>query len=103
MALAKAKLESTRKPLQFSYKDLLELERAGLLDGKRVELIDGELIERSPTHPPHAIATMHFDDRLSRALGDKVLISVQNPLHLSRDLDDKHLPLPDVAVIERHS
>jgi Uma2 family endonuclease len=103
MTLAKDRLESTRKPLQFSYKELLKLERAGLLAGKRVELIDGELIEMSPANPPHAIATTELSEALILALGDRAKVSVHNPLRLSRDMDDKHLPLPDIAVIERRA
>jgi Uma2 family endonuclease len=101
MTLVKEKLETTRQPFKFSYRQLLEMDRAGILGDKRVELIDGELIEMSPPNPPHAIATMLLDNRFGQALGDKALVNVQNPLRLSPDMEDRNLPLPDIVVIKQ--
>jgi Uma2 family endonuclease len=101
MSLVEASLNPARKPHEFTYRELLEMSRAGIFGDKRVELIDGELIEMSPQNPPHAITTTELTDVLVRILGDHAKISVQNPLRLSDNLEDKHLPLPDIAVIKR--
>jgi Uma2 family endonuclease len=101
MTVVKEKLETTRRPYRFSYRQLLEMDRAGILGDKRVELIDGELIAMSPPNPPHAIATTELDNSLTLALADRAKVSVQNPIRLSPDMEDRNLPLPDLAVIER--
>lgn len=103
MTLVKERLETSRKPLKFTYRELLALDRAGVLEGKRLELIDGELIEMSPPNPPHALATTELGEALILALGERAKVSVQNPLRLSPDLNDRNLPLPDIAVIARRA
>lgn len=65
MRLVKSGLEITRKPLKFSYRELLELDRASILGDKRVVLIAEELIERSPPNPRHAMATTELSDMKS--------------------------------------
>ena len=101
MTVVKGSLESTREPVKFTYKDLLELDRAGILGDKRVELIDGEIIEMSPPKPGHAITVTELSEALTLALGDRAKVSVRNPLRLSASMDDRHLPLPGIAVIKR--
>lgn len=103
MTLVKEKPAATRQTLRFTYRQLLEMDRAGILGDKRVELIEGELIEMSPPNPPHAIATTELDDILTRTLGDRAKVSVQNPLRLSPDMNDRNLPLPDIAVVKRRT
>lgn len=62
----------------------------------RVELIDGELIDMAPIGPDHAGIVNQLNRLLTFAVGDKAVISIQNPLVL----DDYHEPQPDIAVLK---
>ena len=46
---------------QFSYKELLELERSGLLGNEHIELLEGEII-MAPPNPSHTITTIRISD-----------------------------------------
>jgi Uma2 family endonuclease len=83
----------------FTYKELLELDGAGLFNNQRVELLEGEIIVIPGPNPPHAITTGEARDALGNALGDQAKVWLQNPLRVSEDLEDKNLPLPDVLVL----
>jgi Uma2 family endonuclease len=84
----------------FTYKELLELDRAGLFNNQRVELLGGEIIVMPPPNPPHAITITQANKSFTRAFGDLVEVSVQNPLRLSADTEDKNLPMPDVMILK---
>lgn len=62
----------------------------------RVELIDGELIDMVPIGPDHAGTVNQLGRLLTFAVGEKALISIQNPVVL----DDHHEPQPDIAVLK---
>jgi len=66
-----------------------------LSEGGRFELIEGEIWEMAPIGSPHAGCVARVDRLLQRALGDDVIVSVQNPLHL----DDFSEPEPDLQVL----
>lgn len=66
-----------------------------LSEGGRFELIEGEIWEMAPIGSPHAGCVARVDRLLQRALGDDVIVSVQNPLHL----DDFSEPEPDLQVV----
>jgi Uma2 family endonuclease len=89
-----------RQKKQFSYKELLELERSGVLTHDRVELLEGDIIIMPPANPPHAIATGEARDTIGEALAGKAKVWMQNPLRLSESMDDKNLPVPDILVIK---
>ncbi|MGL4611473.1 MAG: Uma2 family endonuclease [Trueperaceae bacterium] len=95
--MAQAVTERQRK--QFTYRELLELDRIGIFENQHVELLDGELIIMSPPNPPHAITTGELRDALGNAFINKAKVWMQNPLRLSEDMEDKNLPLPDVLVL----
>jgi len=59
------------------------------------ELLDGEIFDMSPINSLHAAAVKRLNRILSRLLGDKVLLSVQDPILLS----DNSEPQPDIAVL----
>lgn len=65
----------------------------------RIELIGGELIDMPPSGPPHASRTTRVCTILHRALGERAIVSTQNPIILG----DLNAPQPDIAVLElRH-
>jgi Uma2 family endonuclease len=87
---------------KFTYRDLVEMERAGILgEDERVELLHGNLVAMTPVNPPHALVVDELHERFIEVLGKKARVRSQNPLRLSRDLNDAELPLPDVLLIER--
>jgi len=70
--------------------------RAGILmEGDRVELIDGELVEMHTIGSRHAACVNRLTRLLVTALGDRALISIQNPVGLDRYSE----PQPDVLVL----
>ena len=69
---------------------------AGILtEDDRVELIEGEIVQMSPIGPRHAACVIVLTRRLVLALGDRALVSPQNPVRLPLDTE----PQPDVVVL----
>ena len=66
-----------------------------LTEDDRVELIDGEIVQMSPIGVRHIAAVNRCNRVFSRAAGDRVLVSIQNPV----DLDPYNEPQPDVALL----
>lgn len=64
-------------------------------EDERIELIEGRLIQMSPKNIKHAIATKRANRWLAKALGDRVIIGVQDPILLN-DLSE---PEPDISLI----
>ncbi len=62
---------------------------------ERVELIEGQLVAMSPIGSPHFAAVNEFNRALVKAVEDRAIISVQNPVRLN----DRTEPEPDVAVL----
>jgi Uma2 family endonuclease len=68
----------------------------GILDGdSRVELIRGEVIEMTPIGVRHAGCVINLQALFHSLLGDRVVVSVQNPIRLPNDSE----PQPDVALL----
>lgn len=84
----------------FTYQELLELDRAGIFDNQRVELLEGEIIVMPPPNPPHAITITEVCKRFTTTFGEKITVSVQNPLRLSPDVENKNLPMLDVLILQ---
>jgi Uma2 family endonuclease len=83
----------------FTYRDLLEMERIGIIgEDERIELLDGR-IYRMTIKPPHAWAVSALTQRFSVAFDGRATIATQHPLRLSDDLDDTELPQPDVMLL----
>jgi Uma2 family endonuclease len=69
---------------------------AGILtDGDRVELIEGELVAMAPIGSEHVAATNALTRLLVLAVGERGIVSVQNPVRLTRRSE----PQPDFAVL----
>ena len=69
---------------------------AGILhEDERVELIEGELVALTPIGSEHMGAVIRVSKWFERAIGDRVLVSVQNPVRLSVHSE----PLPDVVLL----
>jgi Uma2 family endonuclease len=64
-------------------------------DDDRVELIDGELLTKSPIGSRHVACVNALTSLLVLAVGDRGIVSVQNPIRLNASNE----PLPDVAVL----
>jgi len=80
----------------FSVGDFDTMLRSGiLLEDDRVELIEGEIVEMSPVGSEHAALVNRWTRLLSLELGDRAIVSVQNPIRLG-DLSE---PEPDLALL----
>lgn len=64
---------------------------------ERVELIDGEIFEMSPVGSLHVRCVNFLTDLLVRMLGEKFLVSIQNPIISANDTE----PQPDLTVLHR--
>src|SRR5688500_5684417 len=68
---------------------------AGILStDDRVELLDGEIVEMSPIGPPHAGIVNRLNRMLIQRLGDRAVVTVQNPLRIV----PRSEPQPDFVV-----
>jgi Uma2 family endonuclease len=75
------------------------MEAAGILnEDSRVELIRGQIIDMAPIGAPHLNMVNRLTRLLPAIVGDRGVISVQNPVRL----DDGSEPQPDVAVLLPH-
>ena len=69
---------------------------AGVLgEDDRVELVEGEIVEMAPVGARHAASVNALARLLQRQVGDRALVSVQNPVRLS----PRSEPQPDLAVL----
>jgi Uma2 family endonuclease len=60
----------------------------------RLELLDGEIVEMSPIGPRHAGCVNRLNTMLVRAVGERAVVTVQNPVIL----DAYGEPQPDLTV-----
>jgi Uma2 family endonuclease len=82
----------------FTVEEYYQMYEAGLFaNGERVELIRGEIIKMSPIGRRHAACVIRSSDVLTRKLGNRILLSVQNPLVL----DNTSMPEPDIVLLKR--
>ena len=81
---------------RFTVDDYRRLAEVGILtEDDRVELLDGQIVRMSPIGDRHMAAVNRCNRVFSRAAGERVLVSVQNPV----DLDPYNEPQPDVALL----
>lgn len=66
-----------------------------LKHGERVELIEGVIVDRAPIGSPHAGIVKRLIQVLARAVGDRAIVSVQNPVVLG----DFSEPEPDLMLL----
>lgn len=78
-------------------RDYYRMAEAGILTREdRVELIEGEIVEMVPIGSGHSGTVNALTYRLTRAAGDRALVSVQGPLRLS----DSSEPQPDLMLLQ---
>jgi Uma2 family endonuclease len=76
-----AQLEFPRR--LFSIDEYHRLGEAGILaPDDRVELFEGELVQMAPIGSWHVGKVIRIDRLFSRCLGDRALVSIQNPIAL---------------------
>src|SRR5207245_9288153 len=69
----------------FTVDEYLRMGEAGIFDPEaRLELIEGEIIEMSPVGDRHVICVNRATALFSARLAGKAMVSVQNPVRLSR-------------------
>ncbi len=82
---------------KFSVKEYNQMPQAGILKKEeRVELIRGEIVKMSPIGRHHAACVNRLIRVFTRELGDRVIVTAQNPV----ELDDYSEPEPDIALLE---
>jgi len=81
---------------RFTAHEYLKMAELGVLaPDEKLELIEGEIYKKmSPIGLPHLWCVMRLTKIFERVLGNKVFVSVQNPLRL----DDYNEPEPDVVL-----
>ena len=80
----------------FNVDEYYRMAEVGLLSpDDRVELIEGEIVEMSPIGSTHGGTVKRSSTFLRRELGDAVIVSVQDPIHLN----DFSEPQPDIALL----
>jgi Uma2 family endonuclease len=85
----------TRRPLTVA--EYHQMGEAGILtEDDRVELIEGQLIAMSPIGSDHSGTVNALTRALVRAVGDRGVVAVQNPVQL----DDLSEPQPDFSVLK---
>jgi len=84
-------------PHRFTTADYFRMVAAGILtEDDRVELLGGQIVDMSPSNPPHAAAVARVLRVFNRALrDDQALARDQSPL----DLEPYDAPEPDVALV----
>ncbi len=79
----------------FTVQEYEQMIRAGLFgEDDRLELIEGEVIAMSPIGPGHAGRVNRLNRLFARRVGERALISVQNPVRLAHSE-----PQPDLALL----
>jgi Uma2 family endonuclease len=82
---------------QFSVTDYVSMREVGILrEDDNVELIDGEVRPMAPIGPFHAAITNLLVKLITQQLGDRAIVSIQNPVNLNMYSQ----PQPDIAVLQ---
>ncbi|WP_376790048.1 Uma2 family endonuclease [Thermoflexus sp.] len=80
----------------FTVEEYHRMAEVGILsEDDRVELIEGELIAMSPIGSRHAACVKRLVRLLDRAVGERAIVSAQDPIRLGRHSE----PQPDVALL----
>src|SRR5262245_51187676 len=81
---------------RFTVDQYHRMTEAGIFDlDCRVELVDGVIFEMTPVDPWHSGVVNWLNHRFVTALGDRVVVHVQNPV----GLDARSEPQPDVMLL----
>lgn len=74
--------------------------QAGIFsEDDRVELIEGEVVAMSPTGSRHAACVKRLLRLFDRSVGDRAIVSVQDPIRLS----ERSEPQPDLTLLKPRS
>ena len=81
---------------RFTVKDFYRMAEVGILSQHdHVELLDGEIVDMTPIGSRHAACVNRLNSLLADLLGQRAIVSVQNPIDLGPDSE----PQPDLAVL----
>ncbi|MBI4499944.1 MAG: Uma2 family endonuclease [Gemmatimonadetes bacterium] len=81
----------------FTADDYHRLGQLGILhEDDRVELVDGQVVVMSPIGRRHAGRVNYLTNVLVKLVGDRGVVSVQNPLLVN----DEYEPQPDILVLK---
>jgi Uma2 family endonuclease len=87
-------VESVRR--LFTVEEYHRMAEAGILDpDERVELIEGEVLQMAPIGPRHAGCVINATRMFITGLGDRVVVSPQNPLVIR----PRSEPQPDLLLL----
>jgi Uma2 family endonuclease len=87
----------TPTPAKISVERFHKMAEAGVFaPDERIELIDGEMLTMAPIGGPHMSMVNRLNALLVRAVGDRGVVSVQNPVALPPNSE----PQPDVVVLK---
>lgn len=92
-------LESERSPevRLFTVDEYYCMGEAGVFDNDgQVELLAGRIYKLSPKNPLHSAAVGVAGKYLSKCIGEKASVRMQEPIHL----DDYSEPEPDIALVK---
>ena len=88
--------ERLYEPHRLSVDDFHRMGEAGIFaPDARVELLDGEIIDMTPIGTPHTSRTKFLNQRLSAAVGSRLIVSVQDPIRI----DEGTELYPDIALL----
>lgn len=85
---------------RFTVDEYERMADAGILaEDDRVELVGGEIVEMAPIGPAHAGCVKRLLRLFTALLGDRAMVSVQDPVRLGVDSE----PQPDIALLRPRS
>lgn len=91
------KVSSKITPKRFRVEDFRKMTEIGILtEESGWEVIDGYLIDKMTIGSKHASVVRRLEKILERSIGDSIIVSGQNPVHI----DDYNEPEPDVALLK---
>ena len=80
----------------FTVEEYHRMAQAGILgEDDRVELIEGEIVNMAPIGSRHAAVVDRLNRILSRRIGERAIVRVQNPIRLGEHSE----PQPDVTLL----
>ena len=69
---------------RFTVEEYHRMAEAGILaEDAKVELIEGEIVEMTPIGSHHAACVKRITSLFYRQVGQKAIVSVQDPIHLT--------------------
>jgi Uma2 family endonuclease len=82
---------------RFTVEEFHRMVEVGILGERdRVELLEGEIIEMTPIGSRHAACVKRLSRFLTRNVGERAIVGVQDPLRLSATSDEVN---PDVTLL----